>query len=250
MTLQENETPPTSHTRDEQSLLNEQIPVPDVKPPQRRPKIPKFQSHQEPLQNSPSGLEVQNMGSPTRRTSSDSHIRYQGRRPIAMPSQVSPTQMLTEIPQLPGQNTTYPSQHLNPMMTYGGIEQPAKASAKTQSSFQWFEDPESMIVERFADLQSTSGDGSQVNTFTNVDMSIASHLQEPDSSFVHLQPQFPGYHQIQLQPQAFISHSNTTHDQTYGFQPMQSEQAFLPHSNPHPSQNFPQEVSRYDDGYD
>jgi hypothetical protein len=250
MTLQENEKPPTSHTRDEQSLLNEQIPVPNVKPPQRRPKIPNFQSHQESLQNSPNGLEVQNMRSPTRRTSSDPHIRYQGRRPIAMPSQVSPTQMLTEVTQLPGQNTTYPSQHLNPMMTYGGIEQPAKAFSKTQSIFLGFDNTESMVTEGFADCQPTSGDGSQVNTFTNVDMSTAPHFQQPDSSFVHLQPQLPGYHQNQLQPQAFISHSNTAHDQTYGFRPMQSEQAFPPHSNPQPPQNIPPEVSRYDDGYD
>jgi hypothetical protein len=135
-------------------------------------------------------------------------------------------------------------------MTYGGIEQPAQASSKTQSSSLGFEDPESMIIEGFAEFQSTSGDGSQVNTFPNFDMSIASQFQQPVSSFVHLQPQFPGHPQIQLQPQAFISHSNTTHDQTYGFRPMQSEQAFPTHSNPQPPQNSPPEVSRYDDGYD
>jgi hypothetical protein len=250
MTLQENEKPPTSHTRDEQSLLNEPIPFRNIKPPKRRPKIPKFQSHEEPLQSSPNELEVQNMRSPTYRTSSDPRIRYQRCRPIAMPSQVAPTQMLTEITQLSGQNTTYPSQHLNPIMTYGGIEQPAQASSKTQSSSLGFEDPESMIIEGFAEFQSTSGDGSQVNTFPNFDMSIASQFQQPVSSFVHLQPQFPGHPQIQLQPQAFISHSNTTHDQTYGFRPMQSEQAFPTHSNPQPPQNSPPEVSRYDDGYD
>jgi hypothetical protein len=173
-----------------------------------------------------------------------------------MPSQVSATQVLTEITQLSGQNTTYPSQHLNPMMSYGGIEQPAKAFSKTQSPFLGSEYHESMAIEDFADFQSTSGDGSQVNTFTNVDMSRASNFQQPDPFFVHLQPQVPGQLQVPFQPQvvqgpqALISHSNTTYHQTYGFPPMESPQATLPYSNPHPPQNFPQEESRYDDGYD
>jgi hypothetical protein len=137
------------------------------------------------------------------------------------------------------------------MMTYGSIEQSAKAFSKTQSSFPGSEFSGSMAIEGFADFQSTSGDGSQVNTFTNVDMSRASHSQQPDPFFVHLQPQFPRHLQVQLQPQV-VQHPQAliSHDQTYVFPPMQSPQATLPYSNPNPPQNFPQEESRYDDGYD
>jgi hypothetical protein len=251
MTLQEHTGIQKVYPPREEGQWEQSASFPNTYGSQGRAEMPRYQSHQQPLQNPSTGQAFQGITPPARRNTTDTNPGYQGYGHTPLASQPLPAQLGPNGLYSPDHQATYQPQGINQTMMNLGIGQPL---SKPLNPMDLVVAPMLADYDDFGDLNNNLVNHTQYN-YNNFNMNGAPQLQLPDPMPLppqprHLiyktsQPQVYGVHQQQAYGAA--GPSGTTDSQPYGNPPAQPQSWTLPVGKPHPNRNYQQDPSDFDD---
>jgi hypothetical protein len=259
MTLQENSRSQSAYPPREEGYFDQSMNFPNTFPFQERQEMTRNTSHPQPLQHSSIEGEFRNMVPPARQNATNSSLGHQIYGEIPMLSQALIAQSSPNVEQSSGQQTFYPSEHINPMMMGGSSMQQPNIYANPLGLPLGNQSPLSTKYDASGNSNSYPANHNPYNDINNnstgFDVSGAPQIQQSypaPPSQPSLYPlyatnpiQSPSVHQ----PQGYAPLSGATHNQTSPRQSMQPQQP-LAFRKLQPDRTYPPVPPSYDDGYE